>query len=71
MPDVCAEAGPSFKIDDLTYNYEDDDQKTILINCHYPIDTNSSVLQYGTIIKKSEILPEDVATQTAVSMVTS
>jgi 3-ketosteroid 9alpha-monooxygenase subunit A len=53
-------------IDDLTYNYEDGDQKSILINCHYPIDANSFVLQYGIIVKKSDSLPEDAAMQTAV-----
>ncbi len=65
---VASYFGPSFMIDDLTYNYQDGDQKTILINCHYPIDSNSFVLQYGIIVKKSEILPDDVATQTAISM---
>jgi 3-ketosteroid 9alpha-monooxygenase subunit A len=40
-------------IDDLTYNYQGGDQKTILINCHYPVDANSFVLQYGIIVKKS------------------
>jgi 3-ketosteroid 9alpha-monooxygenase subunit A len=63
---VASYFGPSFMIDDLTYNYEDGDQKSILINCHYPIDTNSFVLQYGIIVKKSETLPEDAAMQTAI-----
>jgi len=30
-------------IDDLTYHYAQGDAKTILINCHYPIDSNSFV----------------------------
>jgi 3-ketosteroid 9alpha-monooxygenase subunit A len=55
-------------IDDLTYHYEEADQKTILINCHYPIDANSFVLQYGIIVKKSEALPADVAMQTAIEL---
>ena len=50
--------GPSFMIDDLTYHYEHGDQQTVLINCHYPIDANSFVLQYGIIVKKSEGLDE-------------
>ena len=65
---VASYFGPSFMIDDLTYHYEDGDQKTILINCHYPIDANSFVLQYGIIVKKSESLPDDVATETAIGM---
>ena len=42
-------------IDDLTYHYTDADHQTILINCHYPIDANSFVLQYGIIVKKSDV----------------
>jgi 3-ketosteroid 9alpha-monooxygenase subunit A len=63
---VASYFGPSFMIDDLTYNYEDGDQKSILINCHYPIDVNSFVLQYGIIVKKSDTLPEAAAMQTAI-----
>jgi 3-ketosteroid 9alpha-monooxygenase subunit A len=63
---VASYFGPSFMIDDLTYHYEDGDQKSILINCHYPIDANSFVLQYGIIVKKSEMLPDDAAMQTAI-----
>ena len=55
-------------IDDLTYHYEDADHKTILINCHYPIDANSFVLQYGIIVKKSEALPGDLAMETAIGL---
>ena len=32
--------GPSFMIDDLTYQYEHEDQQTVLLNCHHPIDAN-------------------------------
>ena len=60
--------GPSFMIDDLTYHYEGMDQRTVLINCHYPIDANSFVLQYGIVVEKSEFLPEDLAIQTAVAL---
>jgi 3-ketosteroid 9alpha-monooxygenase subunit A len=60
--------GPSFMIDDLTYHYENTDQRTVLINCHYPIDANSFVLQYGIVVEKSEFLPEDLAIQTAVAL---
>ena len=60
--------GPSFMIDDLTYHFEHEDQKTVLLNCHYPIDANSFVLQYGIIVKKSEHLPEAAAMQTAIAL---
>jgi 3-ketosteroid 9alpha-monooxygenase subunit A len=40
----------------------------VLINCHYPIDTNSFVLQYGIIVKKSEVLSEELALQTAIAL---
>ena len=60
--------GPSFMIDDLTYHFEHEDQKTVLLNCHYPIDANSFVLQYGIIVKKSDYLPEATATQTAIAL---
>jgi 3-ketosteroid 9alpha-monooxygenase subunit A len=65
---VASYYGPSFMIDDLTYHYEQGDAKTILINCHYPIDSNSFVLQYGIIVKKSDSLPGDQAMQTAISL---
>ncbi len=60
--------GPSFMIDDLTYHYEHGDTRTVLINCHYPIDENSFVLQYGIIVQKSADLPEDVAMQSAIAL---
>ena len=60
--------GPSFMIDDLTYHYDGTDQRTVLINCHYPIDANSFVLQYGIVVEKSEFLPEELAIQTAVAL---
>ncbi|MBO0676699.1 aromatic ring-hydroxylating dioxygenase subunit alpha [Mycolicibacterium sp. S2-37] len=65
---VASYHGPSFMIDDLTYHYEQADHHTVLINCHYPIDANSFVLQYGIIVKKSEALPDDLAMQTAVAL---
>ena len=49
---VAAYHGPSFMTDEVTYHYEDLDVETILINCHYPVDANSFVLQYGIMVKK-------------------
>jgi len=60
--------GPSFMIDDLTYHYADFDQRTVLINCHYPIDANSFVLQYGIVVEKNSQMPDEVATQMAVAL---
>jgi 3-ketosteroid 9alpha-monooxygenase subunit A len=65
---VASYYGPSFMIDDLTYHYQQGDAKTILINCHYPIDSNSFVLQYGIIVKKSDTLPDDQAMETAITL---
>jgi 3-ketosteroid 9alpha-monooxygenase subunit A len=55
-------------IDDLTYHYEHEDQQSVLLNCHYPIDANSFVLQYGIIVKKSASLPQEAAVQAAVAL---
>ncbi len=66
---IASYYGPSFMIDDLTYHYADGaDYKTILINCHYPIDANSFVLMYGIMVQKSEKLPGDVAMATAIAL---
>lgn len=65
---VASYYGPSFMIDDLTYHYRHGDTQSILINCHYPIDANSFVLQYGIIVKKSAALPGDQAMQTAITL---
>ncbi|OMC56454.1 3-ketosteroid-9-alpha-hydroxylase [Mycobacterium sp. IS-836] len=65
---VASYYGPSFMIDDLTYHYEDGDAKTILINCHYPIDSNSFVLQYGIIVQKTDTLPGDQAAEAAINL---
>lgn len=65
---VASYWGPSFMIDDLTYHFEEGDQHTVLINCHYPIDANSFVLQYGIMVKKSEAMPEEMAMQSAIAL---
>jgi 3-ketosteroid 9alpha-monooxygenase subunit A len=65
---VAAYYGPSFMIDDLTYHYEHGDSQTVLINCHYPIDANSFVLQYGIMVRKSESLSGDEAMAAAISL---
>jgi len=62
---VAAYYGPSFMTDELTYNYEDRDIRTTLINCHYPVDENSFVLQYGIIVRKQDDLDEAAAMEVA------
>ncbi|WP_300682932.1 Rieske 2Fe-2S domain-containing protein [Nocardioides sp.] len=52
---TAAYYGPSFMIDELTYHYSDgEDVPSVLINCHYPIDNDSFVLQYGVMVKKEK-----------------
>jgi 3-ketosteroid 9alpha-monooxygenase subunit A len=65
---VASYWGPSFMIDDLTYHLEHGDQKTVLLNCHYPIDAESFVLQYGITVEKQPGVPEDEAMATAVAL---
>jgi 3-ketosteroid 9alpha-monooxygenase subunit A len=61
--------GPSFMIDDLVYHYEDgNDVPSVLINCHYPIDENSFVLQYGVMVKKLPGLDDEASTAMARKM---
>jgi 3-ketosteroid 9alpha-monooxygenase subunit A len=62
---VAAYYGPSFMTDELTYNYDRMDVRTTLINCHYPIDADSFVLQYGIIVKKQDGLDEEAAMEVA------
>jgi len=45
-------------IDDLLYHYADGDVRTVLINCHYPVDEHSFVLQYGISMERPNG-PED------------
>ncbi|HWJ67169.1 MAG TPA: Rieske 2Fe-2S domain-containing protein [Nocardioides sp.] len=66
---VASYHGPSFMIDDLVYHYENDvDIPAVLINCHYPVDANSFVLQYGIMVKKMPGLSDDEASAMAQKM---
>jgi 3-ketosteroid 9alpha-monooxygenase subunit A len=62
---VASYHGPSFMIDDLTYHYDDGDVPSVLINCHYPVDNNSFVLQYGVIVKKQPGVDDETALEMA------
>jgi 3-ketosteroid 9alpha-monooxygenase subunit A len=66
---VASYHGPSFMIDDLTYHYDNGvDIPSVLINCHYPVDADSFVLQYGIMVKKMPGLSDDEATAMAQKM---
>ena len=65
---VAAYHGPSFMIDDLTYHYSTGDVKSVLLNCHYPIDANSFVLQYGIIVEKEQNVSDEDSLATARKM---
>ncbi|MFJ3080310.1 Rieske 2Fe-2S domain-containing protein [Streptomyces halstedii] len=65
---VASYHGPSFMIDDLTYHYDTGDVQSVLINCHYPVDTNRFVLQYGIVVKRSPTLSGEAAEELAASM---
>jgi 3-ketosteroid 9alpha-monooxygenase subunit A len=44
--------GPSYMINYLWNDFQGTTVESVLINCHYPIDTNSFVLQYAVMVKK-------------------
>ncbi|OEV04545.1 Rieske 2Fe-2S domain-containing protein [Streptomyces oceani] len=53
---VATYHGPSFMTDELTYHYSDGDVESVLINCHYPVSSDSFMLQYGVVVRKAEHL---------------
>ncbi|MGW0669402.1 Rieske 2Fe-2S domain-containing protein [Streptomyces sp. NPDC002746] len=65
---VASYHGPSFMIDDLTYHYDSGDVDCVLINCHYPVDANRFVLQYGIVVKRSPTLSGEAADELASNM---
>src|SRR5690606_19811255 len=65
---VASYYGPAFMIDDLTYHYETGDQRTVLLNCHYPVSSDKFILMYGIIGKKMPGVPDEVAVQAAVAL---
>ncbi|MFH8623469.1 Rieske 2Fe-2S domain-containing protein [Streptomyces vietnamensis] len=58
--------GPSYMIDHL---YSDvgggAEMEIVLINCHYPIDENSFLLQYGAIVKRLPGMTDEQAAEAA------
>lgn len=60
--------GPSYLVDWLEDNYGEMKIKSILITCHYPVDENNFVLQYGMIVKRIPGLDETTMTKVARKM---
>jgi 3-ketosteroid 9alpha-monooxygenase subunit A len=44
--------GPSYMINWLWNDFKGATVESVLVNCHYPIDANSFVLQYAVMVKK-------------------
>ncbi|MEV6836994.1 Rieske 2Fe-2S domain-containing protein [Streptomyces sp. NPDC051133] len=58
--------GPSYMIDYLfSPAAEGVEMEMVLINCHYPIDENSFLLQYGAIVKKLPGMSDEEAAEAA------
>jgi 3-ketosteroid 9alpha-monooxygenase subunit A len=53
--------GPSYMINWLWNDFKGTTVETILVNCHYPIDQNSFVLQYGVMTKRLPGLDRETA----------
>lgn len=56
--------GPSYMINPLINIYGGYEVKSVLVNCHYPIDQNSFVLQWGITVEK----PAGIDDKTAVKL---
>ncbi len=57
--------GPSFMLDTLYTVADGTTIESKLINCHYPVTTNSFVLQFGTIVKKVEGMSDEQSAEMA------
>ncbi|MCY0932073.1 Rieske 2Fe-2S domain-containing protein [Streptomyces sp. H27-H1] len=58
--------GPSYMIDTLWSDIGGGvELESVLINCHYPIDENSFMLMYGTIVKKLPGMSDEQAAEAA------
>ncbi|MER5761088.1 Rieske 2Fe-2S domain-containing protein [Streptomyces sp. NPDC002082] len=58
--------GPSYMIDKLWSDIGGGvELESVLINCHYPIDENSFMLMYGTIVKKLPGMSDEQAADAA------
>jgi 3-ketosteroid 9alpha-monooxygenase subunit A len=57
--------GPSYMINWLWNDIKGTTVESILVNCHYPIDQNSFLLQYGVMSKKLPGLDREMANKIA------
>lgn len=57
--------GPSFMINGQTLRVDGFGTEGLLINCHYPVTSDSFLLQYGAIVKKNPALSDAEADQVA------
>ncbi len=53
--------GPSYMINWLWNDFKGTTIESVLVNCHYPIDQNSFLLQYGVMVKKLPGVDRDMA----------
>jgi 3-ketosteroid 9alpha-monooxygenase subunit A len=53
--------GPSYMINWLWNDFKGTTVESVLVNCHYPIDQNSFLLQYGVMVKKLPGVDRDMA----------
>jgi 3-ketosteroid 9alpha-monooxygenase subunit A len=65
---VATYHGPSFMIDELAYQYDTGPVRCVLINCHYPVSADRFVLQYGIIVKRTDLPEGDNADELAAGM---
>ena len=68
QPAASSEAsyfGPSYMINWLWNDFRGTTVESILVNCHYPIDKNSFLLQYGVMTKKLPGLDREMANKIA------
>jgi 3-ketosteroid 9alpha-monooxygenase subunit A len=57
--------GPSYMINWLWNDFKGTTIESVLINCHYPVDTNSFVLQYAVMVKKLPGVDNEMANKIA------
>jgi len=57
--------GPAYMINYLTNDFKGLSVDSVLINCHYPIDENSFVLQYAVMVKRMPGVDDAMANKIA------
>jgi 3-ketosteroid 9alpha-monooxygenase subunit A len=57
--------GPSYMINWLWNDFKGTTIESVLVNCHYPIDQTSFLLQYGVMVKKLPGVDDEMANKIA------